>query len=237
MRTRTAVALTSLLILALVLLLPACAGKATPSPTPTLAPTSTPVPTATRVPPTPTPFHTRSPLITPESGTRTPMAVQCQSTPQWGLGDVWNIVKDSVGCPTGDQAGFHGQKVSFQSGFMIWRGDLKVLYVLYYTGEPRVEVYRDTYSPGETPAAPLPTPTGEALGQLIAAPTGPFEKLWREVEGVRERLGWCVTESAAQGCTPEEFEGIAQDCEKGTLLWDRQSAFAIHFSDMTWEMY
>ena len=137
----------------------------------------------------------------------------------------------------GDQVAFQGQEVTFQSGFMIWRGDLNVLYVLYYVGEPRVEVYRDTYVPGETSSAPLPTPTGEALGQLIAAPTGRFEKLWREVDGLRERLGWCVSDNGAQGCAVREFEGIAQDCELGTLLWDREGAFALFFSDMSWEMY
>ena len=237
MPTRTA-ALAPLLLIAL-FAASACGAKVTP----TLAPTATPVPTArptstpTPLPPTPTPFYTRSPMMTAVSGTRTPIPVQCQSTPQWGLGDVWKIVKDSVGCPTGEQSAFQGQEVSFQSGFMIWRGDLKVLYVLYYTGEPRVEVYRDTYVSGETPSAPLPTPTGEALSHLIAAPVGPFEKLWREVDGLRERLGWCVSDNGAQECTVREFEGIAQDCESGTLLWNRESAFALFFSDMSWEMY
>jgi hypothetical protein len=235
-RTRTPTVISLLLILITLLAASACAAKATPTPTATPVPTVRP--TSTTIPPTPTPFYTRSPLMTPESGTRAALpAVQCQSTPQWGLGDVWNRVKDSVGCPTGDQGTFQGQEVSFQSGFMIWRGDLRVLYVLYYTGEPRLEMYRDTYVLGETPAAPLPTPTRGALGQLIAAPVGPFEKLWREVEGVRERLGWCVSADAAQDCTVKTFEGIAQDCELGTLLWNRESAFALFFSDMSWEMY
>lgn len=203
----------------------------TPSPTSTAPATATP----TRVPPTPTPFYTRSPLMTPVLSF-TPAPVQCQSTPQWGLGDVWNLVRDKVGCPRGPQVAFPGQACPFQSGLMIWRGDLGVLYVLYYAGEPRLEVYADTYTPGEATPAPLPTPT-RTLGLPVAEPSGPFGKLWREVEGVRERLGWCVGANAAQACPIRAFEGIAQDCEWGALLWDREVAFALFFADMTWEMY
>jgi len=239
-RMRTSTAIMLLLVLTALLAASACAAQPTPAPTaaPTPPPTARPTSTPTAIPPTPTPFYTRGPLITPASGTRTPMpAPQCQSTPEWGLGDLWNVVKDSVGCPTGPQVAFQGKEAYFQAGHMIWRGDLKTLYVLHYTGEPRLEVYRDTYTPGETPSAPLPTPTRGALGQLIAAPVGPFEKLWSEVDSVRERLGWCVSADASQECTVREFEGIAQDCEHGTLLWNREVAFALHFSDMSWEMY
>jgi len=231
MRRRTTIALP--LILVALVALPACA----PQPSPTLSPTPTPRPTATPTPapPTPTPSYTRSPLMTPMS-IFTPAPVQCRSTPQWGLGDVWTLVKDSVGCAVGPQVAFAGQSCSFQSGLMIWRGDLRVLYVLYYSGGPRLEVYADTYAAGEATPAPLPTPT-RALGLPVAEPTGPFGKLWREVEGVRARLGWCVSSDPAQACPIRTFEGIAQDCERGTLLWDREVAFALFFADMTWAMY
>lgn len=166
----------------------------------------------------------------------TPTPVQCQSTPQWGLGDVWNQVKDTVGCPLGPQVPFAGQECYFQNGLMMWRGDLRVLYVLYYDGEPRLEVYADTYAVGDATPVPLPTPT-RALGLPVAEPSGPFQKLWREVESIRERLGWCVSADPTQACPVRSFEGIAQDCERGTLLWDRESAFALFFTDLTWEMY
>ena len=165
------------------------------------------------------------------------MPVECMETPQWGLGDVWNLVKDAVGCPTGPQVAFQGQEAYFQSGHVIWRGDERLLYVLYFTGEPGLEIYRDTWIPGETPSAPVPTPTRGALGQLIAVPVGPFEKLWSEVEAVRGRLGWCVSTEGTQECTVREFEGIAQDCEMGTLLWNREAAFALFFAEMAWETY
>ncbi len=233
MRTHTAAAIPILLALALVVGASACGARPTPSPTPT--PTLQPTATPTAVPPSPTPFYTRSPLVTPIPGF-TPSPVQCQSTPQWGLGDVWNLVRDSVGCALGPQVAFSGQSCSFQSGLMIWRGDLHVLYVLYYSGEPRLEVYADTYTAGEPAPAPLPTPT-RVLGLLVAEPPGPFGKLWREVDGVRERLGWCVSAEASEPCPVRAFEGIAQDCERGTLLWDREVAFALFFADMTWEVY
>lgn len=228
MRTRTAAA-TALLALAALAVASACGAR--PTPTPTARPTATP----TATPPAPTPFYTRSPLVTPIPGF-TPSPVQCQSTPQWGLGDVWNLVRESVGCAVGPQVAFSGRSCLFQSGLMIWRGDVKVLYVLYYAGEPRLEVYADTYTVGEPAPALLPTPT-RALGLLIAEPPGPFGKLWREVAGVRERLGWCVSAEAAEPCPVRAFEGIAQDCERGVLLWDREVAFALFFADMTWEMY
>ncbi|MBC7259604.1 MAG: hypothetical protein H5T65_10180 [Chloroflexi bacterium] len=233
MRMRAATAVPLLLTLVLLAVSSACGAKPTPTPSPTPTPRATA--TLTLPPPTPTPFYTRSPLMTAIAGF-TPTPVQCQATPQWGLGDVWNLVRDSVGCPLGPQMPFQGQKCSFQSGLMIWRGDLKVLYVLYYSGEPRLEVYRDTYAAGEATPVPLPTPT-PALGLPMSEPTGPFQKLWREVEGVRQRLGWCVSDDPTQACPVRTFEGIAQDCERGTLLWDREAAFALFFADMTWEMY
>lgn len=239
MRTRTHTLLTTLITLAaLPLLAAACAGKSQPSPTHTSSPAPEITPSPTARPPTPTPFQTRSPLLTAASSTRVALpTVQCQATPQWGLGDLWNAVKAGVGCPSGPQTAFPGQEAAFQGGHAIWRGDLHVIYVLYFSGEPRLEVYRDTYAPGETlTPAPLPTPS-QGLGQLLAMPTGPLEKLWREVDGMRQRLGWCVLADPKQTDPVRSFEGIAQDCELGTLVWNRESAFALYFSDMSWEMY
>ncbi|HEX5416143.1 MAG TPA: hypothetical protein VFZ25_10785 [Chloroflexota bacterium] len=80
----------------------------------------------------------------------------------------------------------------FERGSMIWRGDSKVIYVLYADGT--YAVYPDTFGPGDPESIGLIPPTG------LLEPIRGFGKLWRNVPEVHDRLGWeTVREVGVQG--------------------------------------
>ena len=141
--------------------------------TPTALPTDTPVPpTETPVPPTPTlALPTDTPVPPTDTPTPVPTATldvpsptpPCATTPQWGLGDVWQNpeVKDRLGCPTGPQLGVQGEEIYFQRGHMLWRPDNGLIYVLSAPYMPEGwGAFPDTLADGQvatvTPVPPTP---------------------------------------------------------------------------------
>jgi hypothetical protein len=77
---------------------------------------------------------------------------------------------------------------SFERGFMVWRGDLKKIYVLLNDGT--WSDYDDTFVAGETLPDPGTPPTG------LLAPQSGFGKVWSQHNGATS-LGWATAAEQA----------------------------------------
>ena len=208
-----------------------------PISTPTLAPLLlTPVPTST---PEPT-SAAASPSATPTFG----LVVKptCRSTPQWGLGDVWQneAVYGRLGCPAAEQRGVQGEELYFQHGHMISRPEARLIYVFFDQLQPHGwGAYVDTFQPSDPdsdPSAVVPTPSPS--GPLLVQPTGRFGKLWRENAWLRETLGWAVAPDPKNVASAvASFSGAVQDFERGVLFWNGNICFVLRIDDMSWDIY
>lgn len=77
----------------------------------------------------------------------------------------------------------------FERGRMYWVQHARQIWVLHITSEGRGDwfVYDDTFAEGEPETDPNLVPPAGRL-----QPTRGFGKLWREVPGLRDMLGWAV---------------------------------------------
>jgi len=101
----------------------------------------------------------------------------------------------------------------FQFGTMVWRSDTRQIYVLY--GDGSCAIFDDTWTEGQPEwDASISAPEG------LIQPKRGFGKVWREQEGVRDRLGWALVEE--QGHTV-----IVQSFEHGTLVGMGEITFVI----------
>lgn len=204
---------------------------------PTLAPALlTPAPTNT---PAPVSAPLSSP--TPTFGLPLPEPT-CLATPMWGLGDVWRneAVRTRLGCPTGEQIGVQGEEIHFQNGYMIWRPDAGLIYVLFERMQPEGwGAFVDTFQPSDPEVSPtVVEPTPMPGGPLYVQPPGRFGKLWRENAWLREKLGWAVIPNPKDQNSPVfRFNGALQDFERGVLFWDGVICFVLRTDDMSWDMY
>jgi hypothetical protein len=205
---------------------------------PTIAPQLlTPVPTAT--PSAVPPDVAASP--TPTFGLPLPQPT-CVSTPQWGLGDVWQNegVRTRLGCQVSEQLGVQGEEVFFQNGHMLWRPEAGLIYALFAMEQPNGWVALvDTFQPGDADGEPSLTPPAPlAGGAIYDQPRGRFGKLWRDNPHVREKLGWAIKESdQPDALSTFVFTGAVQDFERGLLFWNGKSCFVLRTDDMSWTMY
>lgn len=162
------------------------------------------------VPPGPTPV--------PPSG--------CSITPVLGFGRIWNnysSVKSKLGCPTEVEKGIWAAEESFQNGYMFWREDTKVIYVLYNNGT--WQSFNDTWTSGEpeTDTTIVPPPG-------YYQPKRGFGKVWRENSAVRSGLGWATTEERGFYASVQQFNG-------GLMFWSNVRGIFVLYSDARWERY
>lgn len=77
----------------------------------------------------------------------------------------------------------------FEHGRMYWVGRVRQIWVLVITGEGRGDwyVYEDNFVDGEPETDPALVPPEGRI-----QPERGFGKLWREVPGLRDLLGWAV---------------------------------------------
>lgn len=168
--------------------------------TPTLPPSKTPTRTST---PTRTPSATFTPSVTPNVSLPTlpptlppgvipiPTAIST-NPPAQNCTVPWffsNPLPSS--CPLNPPLVSPGSLRPFQGGYMIWVGTQDAIYALYLSGAPpRWQVFNDTFQEGmpETDAnfdnAPLGT----------WQPRRGFGLIWRSQPGVKDRLGWALSE-------------------------------------------
>ncbi|MFO7271787.1 hypothetical protein [Sphaerobacter thermophilus] len=142
--------------------------------------------------------------------------VSCPTVPVRGFGTLWSSnreVRDTLGCPE-DTTGERGIRTAYQRferGTMIWV-DVDDVYnpersilVLYDDGT--FARYADTWDEGQAVSDPRLTPPAG-----LYQPVRGFGKVWRDVPGVRDRLGWAVE--------PERgSHGAYQRFNYGTMVW------------------
>lgn len=110
---------------------------------------------------------------------------------------------------------------------MIYRHDLRRIYVLYYA-DNTWEYYPDTYNEGEPwQLNEYDPPPG------LQQPIKGFDRVWENYEQVRNRIGW------AQRGEVGLIDGNYEDFEMGTALWLSHegylTAYYLLFSDAAWE--
>ncbi len=207
--------------------------------TPTIAPVLlTPMPTRTSLAAPAAPDL----LVTPTFALPLPDPT-CEATPMWGLGDVWSneAVRTRLGCLVGDQVGVQGEELYFERGHMLSRPGAGLIYVLF--GQPEAGTwgaFADTFLPPDLSSDPaIVPPTPESGVPVLMQPQGSLGKLWRENAWLREALGWALVPYGENGeaLAVTRFEGVVQDFERGTLLWNGNVCFVLRTSDMSWTMY
>jgi hypothetical protein len=171
--------------------------------TPTATNTNTPAPTIPTATPTATITVTRFPTFTPTSPytpipkysptpTRRPTrirptAVTYTPTPQPCTVN-WYFNPRPLPCPLGPAVTGPAAFQGFELGFMIWYGPEKIIYTVYTSSGRRAwNQFPDQWNatmPENDPS--LVPPEGKLQ------PVRGFGLLWRNTQGVRERLGWAV---------------------------------------------
>ena len=106
-------------------------------------------------------------------------------------------MRERLGAPRGPQVVVPGAVQPFESGLMIWRGDLEQIFVLVGTqdegslaignqGYGGEVTWADTWAEGQDPGGGAAPVAGRFL------PKRGFGKLWRE-QGFRNSLGYATT--------------------------------------------
>ena len=203
------------------------------------APTATRVPTSTAVAPTSTPTRTpttAAPTATPAAPTPTPTATPalppCSITPILGFGRIWSTyatVRNRLGCPVEIEKNTWSAEETFIGGYMFWRGDLKLIYVLYNDGT--WQSFIDTWAEGQLEWDPgIVPPSG------YFQPKRGFGKVWREQlvrpgVTVRDKISWATTEERGLNASWQAYTG-------GLMLWsDTLGIFVLYYDNSTWSRY
>lgn len=92
-----------------------------------------------------------------------------------------------------------GAYQQFEHGTMVWRQDTSQIYAFFDDGT--WQSFADTFKEGDRESDPaLAPPAGKQQ------PIRGFGKVWREHDGVREKLGWATAKETAQPAEIHPFE-------------------------------
>ncbi|MBU1879458.1 MAG: YncE family protein [Chloroflexi bacterium] len=189
-------------------------------PTPPATPTFTPGPTqppVSRIPLTP---GQRTTPVAPPPRTAAPSPV-CIGTPEGPAGALWERdaqIRQRLGCALTPLQPVILAEQPFEHGVMLWRADIRYIYVIYEYG--RWAGYQETYSGG-------PLGTTETPPAGMYAPIRGFGHVWYNQPGVRQKMGWALA--------PEHgYETVMQIYQRGLVLRDEQGITRILFNDETW---
>ena len=113
-----------------------------------------------------------------------------------------------LGCPLGEVRGEYGAGQRFQHGYMLWRENHDLVYVMYSNGEAVIEYdqFREGVDPEEI---------GHQAPPGLQEPIRGFGKIWREhLGGPSARIGWAIEhEYVAPNLAVQEFENGIIFCE------------------------
>lgn len=140
----------------------------------------------------------------PPQATGTPATPACAAPPD-RFADVWQPVRDRLGCPKGPAAALQLAEQPFEHGRMIWESANRQIAVLLDDGT--WQMFPDTWSEGVDPAwdVDLPPPPRQ--------PQRGFGKVWREQLGGRKAaIGWALEGERSVNGWRLPFDG-------GLLLW------------------
>jgi hypothetical protein len=147
-----------------------------------------------------------------------------------GFGKLWRenaSVRDRLDCPiAAELAILEAADQHFQGGYMFWNGQTRTIYVFLgdtgsSTGGTWIS-FPDTWVDGE----PTPEPVGTPPAGMYAPVRG-FGKLWHEMPGLRQMLGWAVDQES--GVT-----GAWQAFQNGNALWTSDKIIRVMYDDGTW---
>ncbi|MBI5034084.1 MAG: ATP-binding protein [Chloroflexi bacterium] len=113
-------------------------------------------------------------------------------------------VAHSLGCSKGSGQTVPAVSQEFQYGMMFWRGDSRLIYVLF--NDSTWATYSDTWNDTQPASANLMPPAG------LIEPVRGFGKVWREfLNGPSSKLGWA---------SEIEYQGTmqAQDFDNGLVV-------------------
>ncbi len=188
--------------------------------------TSTPAIPPVAQPPTGTPTPGAPPPATLPPATASAVLGGCPTAPA-GPFAALPSGRDQLGCPIGGLTATDFAHQGFESGQMLYRHDLRTIYVLYLDGT--WDAFHDTYVEGEPFQAQQFNPP-DGLKQPIKG----FDRVW-EQPAVRARLGWATRDEASV------IQGQAQAFERGQATWfsrpDYLTAYFVLFADGTWAEY
>jgi hypothetical protein len=190
----------------------------TPLPRPTNTPNPSPTPQPTR---RPTPQPTRKPTPVPPTATPKPA---CATQPGWPFDAMGSAPK--LGCAISPSGSTHYSHQYFEGGQMIYRHDLRRIYVLYYV-DNTWEWFHDTYTEGEPwQLNELDPPPG------LKQPIKGFDRVWELNPHVLNKIGWALQDEVGL------IGGNFQDFENGTALWMSHGGYLTSYflllSDGTW---
>ncbi|HKP54896.1 MAG TPA: zf-HC2 domain-containing protein [Chloroflexia bacterium] len=202
-----------------------------PTATPTVHETQ-PVPTSTAIPPKGTPTATPTVRGGP-TATATPVNSEpCDLVPVQGFGKVWGTtraLRAKIGCPEAAEMGIPDAAVQhFQGGTMVWRGDMKLIYVFINGANGQSGTwlqFQDTWQDTDTPPKAVNTPPPGLI-----EPVRGFGKLWNSNGYVHQSLGWGVD-------TEVKVTGAWQKFEHGEAIWTSDRDIYFMFSDGTFQRY
>ena len=222
-----------------------------PEPTRTVPPTFTPAPTATAQVTQPVP--TATPTVIPRKGTPTATATvkggptatataiatatpvnsgPCGVLPVRGFGNVWQTnraLRERIGCPEAIEMAIPQAAVQrFIGGIMVWRADLKLIYVFINGANGQSGTwleFQDTWQ--DTDVTPRVTSTPPAG---LVEPVRGFGKLWNSNGYVRQSLGWGIAPEVGVTAAWQEFE-------HGQAIWTSDRDIHFMFSDGTFQRF
>ncbi len=97
-----------------------------------------------------------------------------------------------------------GAYQQFENGTMVWRQDTSQIYVFFNDGTWRS--FADTFKEGDRESDPTLAPPAGKL-----QPIRGFGKVWRDHEGLRDKLGWATAKETSQPAEVHAFE-------RGTIM-------------------
>ncbi len=136
------------------------------------------------------------------------------------LEPAWQGLQDSLGCPIEESKAPKMAVEPFERGLMFWRQDVWHIHVLFHDGtwwdSP------DTWQEGMAPSDPTIIPPAG-----LYQPVRGFGLVWRQGQGVRDKIGWATAQEKG-------YDAILQTFEKGTVFTDDLGQPYVLYADGTW---
>jgi formylglycine-generating enzyme required for sulfatase activity len=135
---------------------------------------------------------------------------------------VWGeeLIRARLGCPSEPAHIAESAHQPFEHGLMHWRGDQRMIYVLYSDGH--WQEFDDTWEEGESDSTGTSPPPG------LWEPIRGFGKVWRErLDGPEATIGWATDQEAPADTTIQDFE-------EGVILRTGTTVYLLDRVDMTW---
>jgi len=141
-------------------------------------------------------------------------------------------VRDEIGCPTEDHRELNAASQDFERGYMVWREDERLTYVICEGSG--WESYADRWQQGMPEQDPSYGPPPEGLIQ----PKRGFGLVWQENPAVRDGLGWALNEERqCDQADVQRFEhGLMLACTKDVVPRAKIHVFIL-FDDHTYDIY